>query len=362
METLAINYAVESASYQIRIGRGIRRELPQFLADLDISQSNPLLIITDSNVGPLYLSEIEGILQDFPTVSYVVPAGEDSKSLAQIESLTAFALEQGLGRQTLVLALGGGVVGDLAGFFAATYMRGLKFLQLPTTILAHDSSVGGKVAVNHALGKNMIGAFHQPIAVVYDLEYLLTLPDVEVRSGLAELVKHGLIGSNNLITYLEDKAEQLLGLDLAALEPAIYQGIAIKAEIVAQDPREQGLRAHLNYGHTLAHALESASNYRLGHGEAVAIGIVYAAELAEIRGLIDSQVKERTIALLTSYELPVSIDREYQAEALYRMMLYDKKARNRQLQLVLPTSIGSVAVVSNLDEELLLETIAKLQI
>lgn len=361
METLTIAFAEAAASYQIKIGQGIRRDLPLFLAELGIEQANPLLIVTDSNVGPLYLAELTEILKDFSPASYVLPAGEGSKSLDQIESLTAYALERGLGRQTVVLALGGGVVGDLAGFFAATYMRGLRFIQLPTTILAHDSSVGGKVAVNHPLGKNMIGAFHQPIAVIYDLEYLLTLPSEEIRSGLAELVKHALIGGGDLVAYLEERADELINLDLSALQIALARGIAIKAEIVAQDPREIGVRAHLNYGHTLAHALESASDYRLAHGEAVAVGIAYAVELAVANGLVDSQLKERTLALLASYGLPIRVGQKYQAEALYQTMLYDKKATNKQIRLVLPTSINTVDLFSGLDETLLLATISKIQ-
>lgn len=361
METLTINFAEKESSYQIHIGIGIRHDLPAFLAGLNITQDNPLLIVTDSNVAPLYLEGLLEILKGFQTVSYVVTAGESAKSLAEIERLTGFALQQGLSRQTVVLAFGGGVIGDLAGFFAATYMRGLRFIQLPTTILAHDSSVGGKVAVNHALGKNMIGAFHQPIAVIYDLEFLKTLPKEQIKSGLAELVKHALIADASLVDYLEQNAGQLLGLDLAKLQHALYSGIAIKAAVVSKDPRESGVRAHLNYGHTLAHALEIASNFEMLHGEAVAIGICYVAELGLAMGLIDSNEKERTFALLTSYDLPTFIPQEYSEKSLYQLMLHDKKTSNQQIRLILPTSIGKVDIFTNLPAELLLETISKLQ-
>ena len=211
----------------------------------------------------------------YQTVSAIVPAGEGLKSLTMLELLIGKALEGGLDRKSAIVALGGGVVGDLAGFVAASFMRGVKFVQIATTILAHDSSVGGKVAVNHPMAKNIIGAFHQPEFVLYDLSTLRTLPAREVIGGLAEVVKHGLIWDAEFVNWCEESAEKLLGLDPEALEYALFNGCSVKAAVVSQDERENGLRAILNLGHTIGHALEAVAGYGvLEHGEAIAIGMI----------------------------------------------------------------------------------------
>lgn len=361
MKSLAIKIPAAEQNYNVCIGPGIRFKLLQFLTELAITDETPLLLVTDNNVAKLYLDELLKLLGKYNVYTYIIPAGEESKSLNELESLTRFALEQKLDRSTVVIALGGGVVGDFAGFFAASYMRGLPYIQMPTTILGHDSSVGGKVAVNHQLGKNMLGAFHQPLAVIYDTEYIKTLPAEQIKSGLAELLKHALIADLKLVNWLMQHTKQLLALDDEILTEALSQGIAIKAKIVACDPAEEGIRAHLNYGHTLAHALETATNYQIIHGEAVSIGISYAVELAVGLGLIKEEVREQTLMLLASYQLATRIPKELSATEILRIMQHDKKSQAGKLRMVLPTAIGSVKLVTDIPDDLLAQSINKLQ-
>lgn len=361
MKTLAMKVVSIEHHYNIYIGHKIRSKLSQFLSELAISKETPLLLVTDSNVSKIYLEDTLHLLDQYNTISYIIPAGEESKSLSELDNLTRYALERQLDRSTVVIALGGGVVGDFAGFFAASYMRGLRFIQMPTTILAHDSSVGGKVAINHQLGKNMLGAFHQPIAVIYDVEFLKTLPAEQIKSGFAELIKHALIADSNLAGWLSQNAEQLLALDNGILTEALFCGIGIKIEIVATDPEESSIRTYLNYGHTLAHALETVTNYKILHGEAVSIGISYAVELAYDLGLIDGNVKEQTLKLLTSYYLPISIPGGICSEHILKNMKKDKKSQNGQIRMVLPTAMGSVKLVTEISDVLLMEAIIKLQ-
>src|SRR5699024_3319953 len=226
-------------------------------------------------------------------------------------------------------------------FCAASYMRGVPFVQIPTTLLAHDSSVGGKVAVNHPLGKNIIGAFHQPSLVLYDTETLTTLPEREIRAGFAEVVKHGLIWSESFTSWLSEHAEALLALESPFIEEAIQQGCAIKAEVVSDDEREQGLRAILNLGHTFGHALEAITSYGgLIHGEAISIGMVAAAHLAERIGLTETEdrIVERTIALLKQYQLPVRLPDEFTTDDILAAMRHDKKGKDGKFVFVLPRS------------------------
>ncbi|WP_025702824.1 3-dehydroquinate synthase family protein, partial [Paenibacillus forsythiae] len=237
-------------SYPIVIGSGILEGIAGLCGEAGFPVRSPLLIVSDSEVAPLYLSDLESRLKagGYTAVSHVIPSGEASKSLTVYEEVMTTAISAGLDRSSAVLALGGGVVGDLAGFVAATYMRGIGFLQIPTTILAHDSSVGGKVAVNHPLAKNMIGAFYQPKMVVYDLNTLKSLPPRQVRSGLAEVLKHGLILDREFAYWCRDHAAELLALEPEALGYALERGCAIKADVVGEDEREHGLRAILNLG------------------------------------------------------------------------------------------------------------------
>ena len=238
-------------SYPILIGTGTLDELPALLQRIQVQGT--LAICTDSNVGPLYAGKVESLVASagFAAVTCMMPAGEEHKRLDRIEELCGQFLEAGLDRSSLVIALGGGVVGDVAGYAAASFMRGVRFVQIPTSIVAQvDSSVGGKTGVNHPLGKNTIGAFHQPSGVVIDLEFLLTLPERELRAGLAEVIKHGIIADDVLFRYLEDNVGPILAKELEAIEFPVVRSCEIKSAVVAADEREHGLRANLNYGHT----------------------------------------------------------------------------------------------------------------
>lgn len=343
-------------SYPILIGKGLLSQLAEHLLSRGIKPEQKLFIITDEHVAPLYLDSVLTTLKQggYTCGYHIVPAGEKVKSLSYLEEITGKALQTGLDRHSVFLALGGGVIGDLTGFCAATYMRGVPFVQIPTTLLAHDSSVGGKVAVNHALGKNIIGAFHQPSLVLYDTQTLTTLPSREVYAGFAEVVKHGLIWSESFTDWLDEHAESLLALQSPFIEEAIYQGCSIKAQVVSQDEKEHGLRAILNLGHTFGHALEAIAEYGgLIHGEAISIGMVAAALLAEEIGLVKSeeQVATKTINLLKKYQLPVRLPNSFDTDEIIAYMRHDKKGKDGKLVFVLPTAIGSVQMVHHVEEQ-----------
>jgi 3-dehydroquinate synthase len=327
-----------------------------------------ILIISDSNVDPIYGERYqEGLRQAGFEISRVaVPAGEKSKDLQAVGFLYGQAMAAGLDRSSLILALGGGMVGDLAGFVAATFLRGVRFIQVPTTLLAMvDSSVGGKTAVNLPQGKNLVGAFHQPVEVVADLTSLATLPEREYVSGLAEVVKYGVIWDAAFFKDLESHAERLRSRDEAFLEKVVGRCCEIKAEVVAVDELEVGPRAILNFGHTLAHALESGTGYdRLLHGEAVSLGMVFAARLSsKLKGLPESEAA-RLVALLQTLGLPVS-----GSDALGRAtdwpklawtdireaMAADKKARMKVPRLVLADRLGSVTTGCEVPDSELME-------
>lgn len=338
--------------YPVIIGANIYIELAQYLNNVGIAQDRKILIITDQNVAALYLNNIINILNSYEVVHFVIPPGESSKNIKLVEEIIEFAINQGLDRTSVILALGGGVVGDLAGFVAAIYMRGIAFVQLPTTILAHDSSVGGKVGINHSLGKNLIGSFHQPKLVLYDIIFLQTLPKREVQAGLAEIIKHGLIADSKFSYWLFNNANSLLQLKLEDIEEALFMAITIKANIVNEDERELGNRALLNYGHTFAHALEIASNFKYLHGEAVAVGMVFACKLANRLGIITSDVVNFTIALIEKYQLPTTISTEFATEELLNVMKKDKKFINGNVRMILPEEIGQVTIkdVQSIDD------------
>ena len=337
-------------SYPILIGEGLLLRAGHILSEHGVTKKSPILIVTDDHVAPLYLSQMVQTLQDvgYSVTSHIIAGGEASKSLSNYESVMTTAIQAGLDRSSTVIALGGGVVGDLAGFVAATYMRGIDFIQIPTTILAHDSSVGGKVAVNHPLAKNMIGVFHQPLLVLYDLGTLITLPPREVRSGLAEVIKHGLIWDEAFAQWCGQNAEMLLKLSLPELGYALERGCSIKAAVVSGDERELGQRAILNLGHTIGHALEAVGGYgTLLHGEAIAIGMVGAAQLAVNRGRSGSIVNQ-TIELLEKLELPTAVPAGWSSESIINAMMHDKKFREDQIVFILPKSIGEVEIVKDI--------------
>lgn len=340
-------------SYDIAIGAGLLRDTgPIAMALGAISQA---VIITDENVQTPHAQTVAASLADMgvDVDILVVPAGEESKSLATAAELWQQVLDCGADRKSWIFAVGGGVIGDLAGFIAATFTRGLRFLQVPTTLLAHvDSSVGGKVGVNLPTAKNMVGAFWQPTGVVIDTEVLATLPEREYRSGLAEVVKYGVILDAEFFAYLEQHIDALNQRDAAALRHTIARSCRLKADVVERDEREEtGLRAVLNYGHTFAHALEAVAGYgELLHGEAVSIGMQCAARLAARLRRVDQNFVERQLRLLEALKLPVETPPLDEA-ALLAAMQRDKKVEHGRLRFVLPTRMGHVELVGNIDAE-----------
>lgn len=344
MKELIVDLA--ERSYPIYIGNGVLGNIASYFDKHQISRISPMLIVTDASVAPLHLDQVMERLEcgGFAAASFVVPAGETSKSLTQLEGIVTAALEAGLDRKSAIIALGGGVVGDLAGFAAASFMRGIRFVQIPTTILAHDSSVGGKVAVNHPMAKNIIGAFHQPEMVLYDISTLLTLPVREVRAGLSEVIKHGLIWDDAFVAWCDENAESLLALDTEALEAALYQGCKVKSIVVSQDERENDLRAILNLGHTIGHALEAVAGYgELLHGEAIAIGMVGAAKLAQQFGYSE-QIHEETKRIFEKFGLPVTIPPHLDTDRIMNAMMHDKKFKEGTMVYIVPTRIGEVEI------------------
>lgn len=304
-----------------------------------------LALVTDTGVAPLFREWRRGATDTLELAAeLVVPAGEASKTRATWAQLSDALLERGFGRDSAILALGGGMVGDLAGFVAATYLRGIPYLQVPTTLLAMlDASVGGKTAVDTPHGKNLIGAFHPPVAVAADPRALLTLPEREFRSGLAEAVKHGLVASREYFEWLAGSADAVLARDEATLAELVRGSVRIKAAVVAEDEREAGRRAILNAGHTVGHALEHASRYGLAHGEAVALGLVAECRLAEALGLAPEGVARAVARLLERFGLPTRLPAPLPRGAVLAAMAHDKKGRASGLRLALPTGLGAMA-------------------
>jgi 3-dehydroquinate synthase len=351
--------ALGDRSYDIEIGRGNLPSLAKFIQAR--RKCSRAVVITDDNVAPLHakvaVAELSaaGVRTDLLTV----PAGEGSKSVAQAQQLWNDLARLKCDRKTIIVAVGGGVVGDLAGFIAATYARGLSFVQVPTTLLAQvDSSVGGKVGINLPAAKNIVGAFWQPVGVLIDLDVLTTLPEREYRAGLAEVVKYGVILDADFFMYLEQHVDALNARSADALEHVVKRSCQLKAEVVTRDEREEtGARAVLNYGHTFCHAIEAVSGYsRFLHGEAVSIGMVCASRLAQSLGRIDATVTERQKRLLQRLKLPTQVPGDLSRDDLIAAMVYDKKSEQGQLRFVLPRCMGAVEVVSAVGENLVGES------
>lgn len=326
--------------YTVYVGKGLRYKLNELLP----RDYRDILIITDDVVAPLYLEDFKATLTA-PSVTVfevIIPSGERSKSIEQYYRLQTKALEYNLDRNSLIVALGGGVVGDLAGFVAATFMRGIDYVQVPTTILAHDSSVGGKVAINHELGKNLIGAFYPPRAVIYDIDTLKSLPEHEVRSGYAEIVKEAFIQEEVFLSELLSK--NLNNISEQELIAHLYKGIKVKATIVEQDETEADIRKFLNFGHTLAHAIEAKLSYgRITHGEAVAIGMLFALKISESYSDTDLQIdKYKQWLKMNDYPLTLF---DLESNSLIETMKLDKKATADSIQLVLLEKLGKPIVV-----------------
>lgn len=361
MRTLQVDLG--ERSYPIYIGGRLLEQAGEYFEKHQITKKSPVLIVTDTNVAPLYLHMVEGALSKsgYTVVSKIVNAGEKSKSLQVFEEVMTSAIEGGLDRRSVVVALGGGVVGDLAGYVAASYMRGVTFVQMPTTILAHDSSVGGKVAVNHPLAKNMIGAFHQPEMVLYDVNTLQTLPEREVRAGLSEMIKHGLIWDEAFTEWCREHTGDLLNLKPDSLIYGLTEGCSVKAQVVSSDEREQGLRAILNLGHTIGHALEAIGGYgEFLHGEAISIGMAASALIAVNRGR-GRELYDETVKLLQGFGLPTIMPSHLDENDIVSAMMHDKKFKENQIVFVLPVSIGKVEIVSDVTLDEVLRVIRELK-
>ncbi|MBE3596133.1 MAG: 3-dehydroquinate synthase [Hydrogenibacillus sp.] len=345
--TLTVSY--EGLTYPVVVGDGLLRRLGSRLEGLGIGRDRPLFVLTDAAVRPLYGEALTQTLKadGYRVGLYAVPSGEAAKSLAVLEAVVGAMLEAGIDRRGVLLALGGGVVGDLGGFAAATYMRGIDYVQLPTTVLAHDSSVGGKVAVNHPKAKNAIGAFYPPRAVLYDVSTLRTLTPREVRAGLAELVKHALIDSPEMVDWVVSVHRALLNVEPDVTQEALYRGIAVKAAVVAADAREtRGVRERLNVGHTVAHALEATEGYgSLLHGEAVAVGLVWETALAVELGFAPPALLETVRRAVRAFELPTAPPSLGDLPAIVARMQYDKKNRGARVRFALLSEIGKVELV-----------------
>ncbi len=339
MESLWIQ--AKSKTYSIYLGKGLSERIVSLLP----KSYSAYLIITDDTVGPLHLDFVQTTLaKAAPVYSVTVPAGEASKSFDQYRALLDHLLELNIDRKSCVVALGGGVVGDLAGFVAATYLRGVGFIQMPTTLLAHDSSVGGKTGINHEKGKNLIGSFYHPDAVFYDTSFLSSLPDREWRSGFSELIKHSLLDSDAFFKDLKSSIPDFSSLTPEAVTPFLKRGIEVKAKIVETDEQENGVRAFLNLGHTLGHALEKQSGYGvLTHGEAVAIGMVFALELSEKWLNVALPVQE-LIDWLKALGLNTTVPTGLSIESIMDSMKRDKKRKGETIRFVLLKSIGAMTL------------------
>lgn len=346
-----VNVNLDAHSYTIHIAAGSVGQVGELLGKLALGHQ--VLIVTDDNVCPLYADTLSSglVAAGFNPAVIALPPGESSKSLTAANSVFTEAITCGLDRKSAIIALGGGVVGDLAGFVAASYLRGVPFIQVPTTLLAQvDSSVGGKTAVNHELGKNLIGAFYQPGMVVIDPQTLNTLNDRELKAGLAEVVKYGVIADGDFFEYLQDNVSVLLARDPAVLTTVIGKCCQLKAAVVAKDERESSLRMILNFGHTIGHAIEAEGGFsEYNHGEGVAIGMHAAALISQCVGLCEQSHVAALKKLLNSLGLPLTAP-GYQPERLLRYLVRDKKVINGKINWVLMSRIGHVEIAREVAE------------
>jgi 3-dehydroquinate synthase len=340
-----VNITLGERSYAIAIGSSLLGSVASFKALPDASQ---VVVVTNDTVGPLYAEKISNALrQRYDNVSLIsLPDGEAYKNWATLSQIHDAMLRGACDRKTIIFALGGGVVGDIAGFAAATYMRGVPYVQVPTTLLAQvDSSVGGKTAINHPMGKNMIGAFYQPRLVLCDTDVLASLPRRQLSAGLAEVIKYGPIADMDFLSWIESNLEQLLAGEPAALAYAIRRSCEIKAQVVVADERETGQRAILNFGHTFGHAIEAGLGYgEWLHGEAVGCGMVMAARLSQRLGLVDTQFVERLVRLIQRAGLPV-VGPDLGVDRYLDLMRSDKKADGGEIRFVVLDRPGSAAVL-----------------
>ncbi|MFZ6046062.1 3-dehydroquinate synthase [Pseudomonas sp. CR3202] len=355
MRTLQVDLG--ERSYPIHIGSGLLSQPELFKPHIAGRQ---VAIVTNETVAPLYLEQLTRTLQGYSVLPVVLPDGEAHKNWETLQLIFDALLGARHDRRTTVIALGGGVIGDMAGFAAACYQRGVDFIQVPTTLLSQvDSSVGGKTGINHPLGKNMVGAFYQPKAVIIDTDSLRTLPERELSAGLAEVIKYGLICDEPFLPWLVEKMPALRGLDAGALTEAIERSCAAKARVVGVDERESGLRAILNLGHTFGHAIETQQGYGAWlHGEAVSAGTVMALEMSSRLGWISTDERDAAIHLLRSAGLPVVPPADMTPEHFLQHMAVDKKVLDGQLRLVLLRRIGEAVVTADYPRDVLEATLA----
>lgn len=350
MRTLTVDLA--ERSYPIYIGSGLLDQAQLYTPHI---VGRKVAVVTNSTVAPMYLQQLREALQGYELTEIILPDGETYKNWETLQLIFDALLADKHDRKTTLIALGGGVVGDMTGFAAACYQRGVNFIQVPTTLLAQvDSSVGGKTAINHPLGKNMVGAFYQPQAVIIDIATLHTLPARELSAGLAEVIKYGLICDEPFLTWLEEHIESLTGLDNRALMEAVERSCRAKAKIVSADERESGVRATLNLGHTFGHAIETEQGYGAWlHGEAVAAGTVMALQMSMLLGWLTQTQRDRGIQLLEQAKLPVIPPATMTAETFLTHMAVDKKNVDGHIRLVLLRELGAAVVTADYPEDVL---------
>lgn len=341
-----LNIELTNHSYPIQIGQNLLVNHTAFSQYLTGKQ---VLIVTNTTIADGYLAKLQQTLQAYDTHHLILPDGETYKTLATVQIIWDKLLQLGFNRQATLIALGGGVVGDMTGFAAATYLRGIAFIQVPTSLLAQvDASIGGKTGVNHTFGKNMIGSFHQPNAVIIDVDTLDTLPEREYRAGLVEIIKHALIKDKHLLQHIEQQISALAARDKQVLIPIIQRSCEIKAQVVMDDEREQSdQRMLLNFGHTFAHAIETLTNYQTYlHGEAVAIGMMNALQLSLQYGNITSAEIQFVRSLLDKLGLPTKLPASLSTKAMVAAMQHDKKLRDDGLRLIILEKLGQAIVVT----------------
>ncbi|MFA5352862.1 MAG: 3-dehydroquinate synthase [Thermodesulfovibrionales bacterium] len=353
METVRVELA--ERSYDIVIDRGILPALGQRLREFRFTR---VAVISNPTVFGLYGAAVMASLEKagFQPFPVIIPDGEEYKDYFWSYHILTELLKKGLDRKSCLIALGGGVIGDITGFAASIYMRGIPFIQVPTTLLSQvDSSVGGKTGVNHPYGKNMIGTFYQPKLVWIDMDVLKTLPKRELLCGIAEVIKYGVIWDSSFFSFLEDQREEILNLDPSAMVHIIRRSCEIKAEVVSEDERESGLRAILNYGHTIGHAIETETGYtRFNHGEGVAMGMYLEAKLSAAMGFLESREVERIRAMNDAYGLPSLLPQGLGPERMLSHMYLDKKTEGGRMTFILPEKVGTVRIEKGVNAEAVL--------
>ena len=347
-------------SYEVTIEAGIRNKISEELLKIGVKNNRKILVISNKEISDLYIEEFLKNLKDnnYQAQIFLIKAGESHKNLETLSEIYNFAFEFGLDRNSLIIALGGGIVGDITGLAAATWLRGIDYIQIPTTLLSMvDSSVGGKTAVNHPKGKNLIGAFHQPKAVFIDPETLKTLPKREFNAGMAEVIKYGVIKDKELFEFLENEKNKnkLINLENECLIKIINSSIKTKSHIVSKDEQEHGIRAILNYGHSFGHVIENLCGYgEFLHGEAISIGMKIAGGIALEKGLWSNEEFIRQDNLLKSYSLPTKIPKINKKEVI-TILMGDKKVRDGKMRFILPKGIGEVDIYDDIVDSLFLK-------